>query len=124
MVALLLGLDQAVDWGWTDVRVLALFVLGVVLLVTFLEIERRAGEAALIPPDVIANKGFRAACLTVLMLSAVFFSIVLYGPQLMEKILGFSALKAGFGMLPMLGLFAARRLPHAGASTTVLAAAR
>ena len=56
---------------------------------------------------MLANKGFRAACLTVLMLSAVFFSIVLYGPQLMEKVLGFSALKAGFGMLPMLGLFAA-----------------
>ncbi len=105
LVALLLGLDQAADWGWTDVRVLGMFVLGVVLLVTFLEVERRAGEAALIPPDVMANRGFRAACLTVLMLSAVFFSIVLYGPQLMEKILGFSALKAGFGMLPMLGLF-------------------
>ena len=25
LVAILLGLDQAVDWGWTDVRVLALF---------------------------------------------------------------------------------------------------
>ena len=55
---------------------------------------------------MIANKPFRAACLTVLMLSAVFFSIVLYVPQLMEKILGFSALEAGVAMLPMLGLFA------------------
>jgi len=107
LVLLLLGLDQAVDWGWTDIRVLAMFVAGVALLVGFVTIERRMGEAALIPPDVIANRGFRAACLTVLMLSAVFFSIVLYGPQLMEKVLGFSALKAGFGMLPMLGLFGA-----------------
>jgi MFS family permease len=65
------------------------------------------GEAALVPPDVLANRSFRAACLTVLMLSAVFFSIVLYGPQLMEKVLGWTALKAGAGMLPMLALFAA-----------------
>ncbi len=106
LVAILLGLDQAVDWGWTDIRVLAMFALGVALLVAFLRIERRVGEAALIPPDVISNRSFRAACLTVLMLSAVFFSIILYVPQMLEKVLGFSALKAGFGMLPMLALFA------------------
>ncbi len=106
LVAILLGLDQAVDWGWTDPRVLAFFGGGLALLIAFAVIERRVGEAALIPPDVIANKPFRAACLTVLMLSAVFFSIVLYVPQLMEKILGFSALEAGVAMLPMLGLFA------------------
>ena len=40
------------------------------------------------------------------MLSAVFFSIILYVPQLLEKVLDFSALEAGAGMLPMLGLFA------------------
>ncbi|MDX6580916.1 MAG: hypothetical protein QOI10_100 [Solirubrobacterales bacterium] len=106
LVAILLGLDQAADWGWTDPRVLAMFGLGIALLAAFAVIERRMGEAALIPPDVIANKPFRAACLTVLMLSAVFFSSILYVPQLMEKVLGFSALKAGFGMLPMLALFA------------------
>jgi EmrB/QacA subfamily drug resistance transporter len=106
LVAILLGLDQGVDWGWTDARVLALFGVGVALLAAFGVIERRVGEAALIPPDVLANRPFRAACLTVLMLSAVFFSIILYVPQLMEKVLGFSALKAGFGMLPMLALFA------------------
>jgi MFS family permease len=107
LVALLLGLDQAVDWGWTDARVLGLFVLAVLLLTGFAVIERRVGETALIPPDVIAHRAFRAACLTVLMISAVFFAIVLYGPQLMEKILGWSALKAGAGLLPMLALFAA-----------------
>jgi EmrB/QacA subfamily drug resistance transporter len=106
LVAILLGLDQAVDWGWTDPRVLAMFGLGVVLLGAFAVIERRVGEAALVPPDVIANRPFRAACLTVLMLSAVFFSIILYVPQLMEKVLGFTALNAGVGMLPMLAVFA------------------
>jgi EmrB/QacA subfamily drug resistance transporter len=105
IVALLLGLDQAVDWGWGDPRVIGLFVLCIVMLIAFGVIERRVGAAALIPPDVLAHRSFRAACLTVLMLSAVFFSVVLYVPQLMEKILGWSALKAGFGMLPMLGLF-------------------
>ena len=107
LVAILLGLDQAVDWGWTDPRVLAMFGLGIGLLAAFTVIERRMGEAGLVPPDVIANRPFRAACLTVLMLSAVFFSTILYVPQLMEKVLGFTALEAGAGMLPMLAVFAA-----------------
>jgi len=64
------------------------------------------GEAALIPRDVIRNRRFVAACAATLMMSAVFFASVLYAPQFMEKILGYSALKAGVGMLPMLGLFA------------------
>ncbi len=106
LVAILLALDQGVDWGWTDSRVLAMFAIGFALLAVFMVIERRVGEAALIPPDVLANRPFRAACLTVLMLSAVFFSIILYVPQLLEKVLDFSALKAGAGMLPMLAVFA------------------
>ena len=105
-MAILLALDQGVDWGWTDSRVLAMFAIGFALLAVFMVIERRVGEAALIPPDVLANRPFRAACLTVLMLSAVFFSIILYVPQLLEKVLDFSALKAGAGMLPMLAVFA------------------
>ncbi len=106
LVLLLLALDQAVDWGWTDARVVAMLVLSIVLMVTFAVIERRAGERALIPPDVIANRRFRAACLTVLTLSAVFFSAVLYVPQFFEKILDYSTVEAGLGMLPMLAAFA------------------
>jgi len=65
------------------------------------------GGGALVPADVIRNSGFRSACLTILFLSAVFFSAILYVPQLMEKVLGYSALQAGAGMLPMLGTFGA-----------------
>ncbi|GIK77804.1 MAG: DHA2 family efflux MFS transporter permease subunit [Thermoleophilia bacterium] len=106
LVLLLLALDQAVDWGWTDPRVLAMLVLAVVLVAAFAAIERRAGDRALIPPDVIENRRFRAACLTVLLLSAVFFSCLLYVPQFFEKILGYSTVEAGLGMLPMLAVFA------------------
>ncbi len=106
LVLLLLALDQAGDWGWTDWRVVTMLVLAVVLVAAFAVIERRAGERALIPSDVIANRRFRAACLTVLLLSAVFFSAVLYVPQLFEKVLGYSTIEAGIGMLPMLVAFA------------------
>ena len=64
------------------------------------------GQSALVPSDVIRNVEFRSACLAMLLMSAVFFATVLYMPQFMEKILGYSPLEAGLGMLPMLGTFA------------------
>ncbi len=68
--------------------------------------ERRMGEAALIPRDVIGNRNFSAACLTVLLMSAVFSSALLYLPQFMQKILGYSPLESGVGLVPMMGTFA------------------
>ena len=50
---------------------------------------------------------FSAACFTVLLMSAIFFSALLYLPQFMTKILGYSALESGAGLLPMMGVFAA-----------------
>jgi len=109
LLLLLLALDQAVDWGWGDGRVvtmLALAVVVVVVVVWFVLIERRAGDRALVPPDAIATKRFRAPCLVVLLLSAVFFSAVLYVPQFFEKVLDYSTVEAGLGMLPLLASFA------------------
>lgn len=107
LVTLLLALDQSADWGWGDARVLALIAVALMAFVAFAVVEPRMGEAALVPSSVLRNRGFTAACLTILFLSAVFFSAILYVPQLMEKILGYSALRAGVGMLPMLGTFGA-----------------
>jgi EmrB/QacA subfamily drug resistance transporter len=106
LLLLLLAFDQAADWGFGDPRVVAMLVLAAVLVVGFGLIEPRMRNSALIPTEVIRNAEFRSACLAVLLMSAVFFATVLYAPQFMEKILGYSALKAGVGMAPMLGLFA------------------
>ena len=106
LVALLLALDQVTDWGWTDPRILALFAAFVVLLTAFAFVERRAGERALVPREVMANPTFRAACLTTLFMSAVFFVVILFLPQFMQKILGYTPLQAGAGLLPLMGVFA------------------
>ena len=107
LVALLIALDQSTDWGWGDPRVLGLAVACGVLLVAFAVVERRMGESALVPRDVVGNRKFAAACVTVLLMSAVFFATLLYLPQFMTKDLHYSALRAGAGLLPMMGTFAA-----------------
>jgi EmrB/QacA subfamily drug resistance transporter len=106
LVLLLLALDQSVDWGWGDPRVISMLAVSAVLMTVFVFVERRAGMSALLPPDVIGNRRFRLACLTVLLLSAVFFSVILYVPQFLVKILDYSAVQAGLGMLPMMACFA------------------
>jgi EmrB/QacA subfamily drug resistance transporter len=106
LVSLLVALDQIDDWGFGDPRVIGMFALAVILLVAFVPIERRAGKSALVPREVMANEGFRASCLAILLMSATFFAALLYLPQFMQHQLGYSPLKAGLGMLPFLATFA------------------
>jgi EmrB/QacA subfamily drug resistance transporter len=106
LVCLLLALDQSSDWGWTDARVVGLGALAVVALAAFVAAERRAGPRALVPGDVMACRDFAGACGAVLLMSAVFFAALLYLPQFMTRVLGWSAVRSGVGMLPLMGTFA------------------
>ncbi|HTZ86027.1 MAG TPA: MFS transporter [Solirubrobacteraceae bacterium] len=106
LVSLLVALDQVTDWGWGDTRIIVLLVLCATMLIAFGFVERRMGAAALIPRDVIENRPFATACLAVLLMSAVFFGSLLYLPQFMEKIIGYSPLRSGVGLVPMMGMFA------------------
>ena len=106
LVALLVALDQSSLWGWGDARILGLLAACIVLFVVFLLVERRAGDHALVPPDVMRNRQFMAASLSVLLMSATFFAILVYVPQFLVKVLGYGPLKSGLGFLPMMGVFA------------------
>jgi EmrB/QacA subfamily drug resistance transporter len=106
LVSLLIALDQVDDWGWGDPKVIALFAVAVVGVLSFLPIERRAGGHALIPREVMRNESFTASCVAVLFMAATFFAALLYLPQFMQKQLGYSPLEAGVGMLPFLAVFA------------------
>jgi MFS family permease len=105
-VAVLLALDLGTDSGFGAPYIIALIVAGLALLGSFFLVERRQGDKALVPAAIMRNRVFSAACLTVLFISATFFSALLYLPQFMEKVLGFSALRSGAGLLPLMGVFA------------------
>ncbi len=105
--ALLIALSEGPDTGWTSPVVLALLGVAAVLLAAFVLRERAAGAAALIPGTVMANRHFRSACIAVLCMSATFFACLLYLPQYLQKVLGYDALLAGAGLLPLMATFAA-----------------
>jgi EmrB/QacA subfamily drug resistance transporter len=106
LVSLLIALDQVDDWGWSDPRVIVLLALATILLLAFVPIERRADLHALVPREVMRNRGFTASCVAILFMSATFFAALLYLPQFMQKQLGYSPLEAGVGVLPFLATFA------------------
>jgi MFS family permease len=93
-------------WGWSDPRILGLLAVSLASVGAFGVAERRAGSSALIPADVMGNPGFRSACIATLLMSAVFFAVILFLPQFFQKILGYGALESGAALLPMLGVFA------------------
>ena len=107
LIALLLALDNGPDEGWGDPLIVGLFCASGLLLVAFGYLEPRAGEGALVPSDVLRTTQFTMAAFSVLLMSAIFFAALLYLPQFMTRILDFSALESGAGLLPMMLLFAA-----------------
>ena len=106
LLAVLVALDEGPDVGFGSTAIVVLFAAAALLLGSFVVIERRQGAAALVPSDVLRNPVFAAACASVLLMSAIFFSALLYLPQFFEKVLGYSAVDAGAGLLPMMGVFA------------------
>ena len=106
-VAVLLALDLGTGGGgFARPPILLLLAAGLALIAAFFVVERRQGEAALLPNSVLRNRVFTASCLAVLFMSPTFFAAVLFLPQLMQKQLGFTALLSGAGLLPLMGAFA------------------
>jgi MFS family permease len=104
---ILVALDQGSADGYGNPAIVALLVVGLLLLGVFVLVERGQGTRALVPPDVMRQQQFVVACAVVLLMSAIFFAALLYLPQFMETELGFSAVEAGAGLLPLMLVFAA-----------------
>ena len=105
-VAILLALDNGPSQGFGSPLILALFGLGALSLLAFAWVEgRRRDDGGLVPLDVLRSRVFAASCLTVLLMSAIFFSALVYLPQFFSKVLGFSAIESGAGLLPLMGVF-------------------
>lgn len=105
LLALLLALDWGLDLGWTAPLIVFLFAVAIASLIGFSFVERRAGDNALVPRDVLRNRSFAGACVSTLFCSAIFFAALLYLPQFMAKELGFNAMNSGAGLLPMMLTF-------------------
>ena len=107
VVLILIGLDVGTEAGFDDPWVITMMVLGVLLLAGFVLVERRRGDDALVPRRVLSSRQFSAAVGSIVFMSSVFFAVLVYVPQFTQKVLGWSALEAGSGLLPLMVVFGA-----------------
>ena len=94
-VSLLLAINRGNSWGWNSIPVLSLFVVGVLALWLFVEVEKRA-EAPLLP-----LKWLRTTNVVHPVMSQGFNNFAYMGgfftvPQLLEKGLGYSTSHIGW----------------------------
>lgn len=105
VLLLLYGLDVGADWGWLSVPLLAVFFVSAVLLGLFSRVEKRVRQPLLLP-QMMQNRQFRITLgLNMFNVSAAFVGL-LYFPQYMQKVLGWSAFESALGLAPLTVLLA------------------
>lgn len=110
--ALVLGIVQGEEWGWSSARVWFSFIVGVLLLGAFLV---RSGRH----PAPLFDLGlYRLRSFSVANVATVFFAFAFFGwlvtlPTLIQNVWGWSVLRTGFAIAPG-PLFAFFVAPPAG----------
>jgi EmrB/QacA subfamily drug resistance transporter len=100
---LVLGIHEGPEKGWTDGLAMIGLGVGLVALAGFIVWELRQTKP-LLQLRLFANRGLASGSLTLLILFAVMFGIFLVLTQFLQAVLGYSALKASAGLLPMAAL--------------------
>jgi EmrB/QacA subfamily drug resistance transporter len=100
MTALVYGFVHAASDGWANTETIGSFVLGVVLLGSFVTVERRA-EAPITPLRLFADRNRSASYVARLLMVAGMMGMFFFLTQFLRDVLGYSDLKTGFAFLPM-----------------------
>jgi Major Facilitator Superfamily len=102
------GPDGVSHWG--DAQVLASLAAAVVLLVSFVLIERRSTHP-LLPMRVLADRNRSGAYLVMLCTGTAIFGLFFFLTLFMQSVLGYSAIRSGIAYLPFaLGIVVASAL--------------
>ncbi|MEU4196768.1 MDR family MFS transporter [Kribbella sp. NPDC026611] len=123
---LLLGLlEGGVMWQWDSVTSIVILAAAVVLLTSFVLVERRAAEPVL-PLWVLGQRVLNSANSSALLIGLLMIGLSTYVPLYAQSILGTSALVAGFALAamtlgwPIAASFAGRIYLRVGFRTTML----
>ena len=102
----LLGISMGGTRGWADPAVLALLAVGLVALVAFVFIERRAAEP-IVPLSLFRNSIFTWSVIAASLMNMTLMMLLVYTPVYAQGVLGVSATASGAILIPMnVALFA------------------
>ncbi|ROR65221.1 MDR family MFS transporter [Agrococcus jenensis] len=108
VVPLLLVGEQGREWGWGSLMSIACYVVGAIGIVLFIVVERRMGDAALIPLQLFRNRTFSMATVLGVFTGFGMFAGMMMIPFVLQIVHGMNPTEAGLSTLPMiLGLMIA-----------------
>jgi EmrB/QacA subfamily drug resistance transporter len=98
--ALVWGIIQAPEWGWTDPRIVGAFAAAAALVAGFVAWERHTPEPML-DVRLFRNRRFSAASGAITLSFFAMFGAIFFLTQYLQLVLGYSAFSAGLRVLPV-----------------------
>ncbi|GAP59307.1 uncharacterized MFS-type transporter YusP [Arthrobacter sp. Hiyo1] len=99
IVPLLLVAEQGRSWGWTSGNAWICYGLGVIGIIAFLLVERRAGDYALIPLRLFRNITFGLSSLLNFIIGIGMFGAIAMLPMYLQLVKGLTPTEAGLMMI-------------------------
>ena len=101
VVPILLVAENGRDWGWTSGGSIAMYVISVVGIVSFIMAERAAGHEALLPLSLFKSRTFTLSTVNGVIIGVAMFGGMMTLPLLLQLVNGATPTESGFMMLPM-----------------------
>ncbi|GAA3167605.1 MFS transporter [Nonomuraea roseoviolacea] len=127
LAALIYGLMQSADHGWTSAPVIGPVAAALVLLVVFTVVEARLAGRPMMPLRLFRLRGVAVGNGMLLLFGAIPIAMWYFTSLFLQNVLGHSALQAGLGQTPaavtflVVARWAAPLLPRTGVRPLVLA---
>ena len=97
---LVLAFHEGPERGWTDIITLVGFIAGILGLIGFVWVEL-GRDHPLLDVRIFTNQGLATGSVNLFVVFAVMFALFLVLVQFLQAALGYSALRAASGLLPM-----------------------
>jgi EmrB/QacA subfamily drug resistance transporter len=98
---LVLGIHEGPERGWTDIMTLGGLIIGGAALLGFIVWELSVADP-LLDLRLFSHRALSTGSIVLLVAFAIIFGIFLVLVQFLQAVLGYSALKAATGLLPMM----------------------
>ncbi|MDQ6671631.1 MAG: MFS transporter, partial [Chloroflexota bacterium] len=89
------------DYPWSSPVIIGLFTLAVVMLLIFLQVERRAAEP-IIPLSLFANSVVTTSVVALTLMALGMFGTILFIPLFIQGVIGTNATQSGTVLMPMM----------------------
>jgi EmrB/QacA subfamily drug resistance transporter len=127
LAALIYGVMQTADHGWTSALVVGPTVAGLLLLVVFTVVEARLATRPMMPLRLFTIRGVAVGNVALLLFGGIAIAMWYFTSLFLQNVLGYNALRAGLGQTPaavtfiVIARWAAALLPRTGVRPLVLA---